>query len=497
MNGLAGSDPPAAVPENRWKRAALLVAIFTVVYGAKLWIVDYAGSAVPFWDQWGAEGIGLFKPFLLGQFSWQTILAPLNEHRIILTKLLALGLFRADGMWDPRLEMVVNATIAAGTAALVAHLILLEMGKAWLRPVAAVVALLWVLPYGWENSVMGIQSLLYFLVLFSFTALWGLSYGPPFTTRWWIGIASVALACLTMASGLLAGLAVTAIRGLAIFQDRKSWRTHWLTMLLGLGLAAAMWLSSRQIPMHDGLFARGPLYFLEFLFKCLSWPALKIPLAFLLLQFPIFVIVRGLFRKKEISPVKWFVLALAIWATMQSVVLAFARGYLGGYPPSRYQDMISIGFLSAFIGLVLEWRQIHPWLRYGWMILATIGLVQGASHDIRRSLPEVRESRMEQARRCRVYVETGNPAILHEVSDPLDIPLGDAGKLAACLDDPQLRSVLIFVPGQEGLGRWPTRISDALVRSSRAIFGLGIFGLLIVLRLYPPAGPAAESQPET
>ena len=458
MNGLAGSHPPAAVPENRWKRAALLVALFTVVYGAKLWIVDYAGSPVPFWDQWGAEGMGLFKPFLLGQLSWQTIVTPLNEHRIILTKLLALGLFRGNGMWDPRLEMVVNATIAAGTATLVAHLILLEIGDACLRPVVSMVALLWVLPYGWENSVMGIQSLLYFLVLFSFAALWGLSYGPPFTTRWWIGFASVALACLTMASGMLAGLAIAAIRGLAIVLDRRTWRTHWLTMILALAFAAVTWLSSRHIPTHDGLNAQGPGYFLEFLSKCLSWPALKIPFAFLLLQAPLFVAVRRLAQENGRSPARWFVLALAIWGGMQSVVLAYARGYRGGFPPSRYQDIFVIGFLAAFVAWLLEWPRINRWIRWCWILLATIGLVQSASHDIRRSLPEVRQSRIEQARRCRVYVETEDPAILRKVSDPLDIPLGDAEKLAACLDDPQLRSILLFVPGQEGRAGWPTQI---------------------------------------
>jgi hypothetical protein len=486
---------------HRWKKAALLTALFAAVFGARLWIVDDAGSSTPFWDQWHAEGLEIFKPFLLGQLTWANLFAPLNEHRILLTRLLALGLFRADGMWDPRLEMVVNAALAAGTAAIIAHLVLLEIGDAWLRPVVAVIAFLWVLPCGWENTVMGLQSLMYFLVLFSVTALWGLSYGPPFSFRWWIGVASVALACLSMASGLLAGLVVAAIRFLAIALDRATWRTHWLTMLLGLACAGITLLSAHHVSAqsaHDGLYAQGPFYFLAFLFKCLSWPALKIPFAFVLLQLPLLFTAWHLVQEKGRSPARWFVLALALWGLLQSGALAYARGGHGGSPPSRYQDALVIGFLAAFLALLLEWPRVNRWIRYGWLLLSIIGFVQSASHDLRRSLPQVRASRIEEARRCRIYVESHDPAILRNVSDRLDIPLGDAGKLAACLDDPQVRSTLVFVPGQEDRAGWPTQISKNLLKSSRIIFALGIIALLALLKLpgktagRPSASPAGQ-----
>jgi hypothetical protein len=485
MNGLEELHPPAVRTSARWKRVALLVALFAVVFGARLWIVDDIGSSTPFWDQWNAEGMELFKPFLLGKLSWSNLFAPLNEHRIVLTRLLLLGLFRADGMWDPRLEMVVNAMIAAGTATLIAHLVLLEIGEAWLRPIVAAVAFLWVLPYGWESTVMGIQSLMYFLLLFSFTALWGLSHGPPFSTRWWIGLASLVLACLSMASGLLAGLAVAAIRCVAIALDRGTWRTHWLTMVSGLACAAITFLFAPHMRVHDELYAQGPQYFLAFLFKCLSWPALKIPFAFLLLQAPLFFTARNLVREKGRSPARCFLLALAIWGAMQSGALAYSRGDHGGSPSSRHQDALVIDFLASFIALLLEWPHINRWIRYFWVLLAVIGFVQSASHDLRRSLPEVRQSRIEQTRRCRAYVQSEDPAVLRNVSDRLDIPLGNPDKLAHYLDDPQVRSILLFVPGQEGRAGWPTQISNGLLKCSRAIFALGILGLITMLWLRP------------
>ena len=218
----------ATASDPGWKRVCGLVALLVIVCGARLWIADVCGSPAPFWDQWDAEGNKLFVPFLRGELSWWHIVKPHNEHRIVLTRLLALGLFQVNRMWDPRLEMVVNALIAAGSATLIAHLLLLEIGVKWWRQVISAVALLWALPYGFENTVWGFQSQVYFLVLFSFLALWGLACGPPYSVRWWVGVASAVLACLTMASGFLAGLVVVAIRCLAIALDRRTWRAHWV-----------------------------------------------------------------------------------------------------------------------------------------------------------------------------------------------------------------------------------------------------------------------------
>ena len=171
---------------------------------------------MPLWDQWDAEGGGLFAPLLQGHLPLSRLFEPHMEHRIVLTRLLALGLFELDGMWDPRLEMVVNAGIAAGTAAIVAGLLLREIGRRWWRPVACVVAIFWALPYGWENTTWGFQAQFYFLLLFSFLTIWGLCYGRPYTIAWWTGAASAILSCLTMASGFLAPLAVLLVL------DRKS-----------------------------------------------------------------------------------------------------------------------------------------------------------------------------------------------------------------------------------------------------------------------------------
>ena len=86
------------------------LAVFSVVWGARLWLIQFYSSPVPFWDQWD-EAINFLKPWLEGTLSWQTWFEPHNEHRIVFTRILDVGLLSLNRQWDPQLQMVVNAFI--------------------------------------------------------------------------------------------------------------------------------------------------------------------------------------------------------------------------------------------------------------------------------------------------------------------------------------------------------------------------------------------------
>jgi hypothetical protein len=456
-----------------------------LVCGARFWLVDTCGSSVPFWDQWDAEGEALFAPLLQGNLPLSHFFAPHNEHRIVLTRLLALGLFELNGMWDPRLEMVVNAAIAAGTAALVAGLLLREIGWRWWRPVVCAVAVLWTLPYAWENTVWGFQSQFYLLLFFSFLALWGLCHGRTCSAAGWIGTASAVLACLTMASGFLAALAIVSIRSVAIALDRKTWRTHLPALVFCLLCTVVSMLFMTKVPGHEFYLAKGPQYFLASLFKNLSWPACRVPVAFLLFLVPVFTLARGLAQEEgRRSRARWFLLVLAVWVALQAGALAYGRGRFGSLPASRYQDLLAIGLLVSFVALLLEFPRIKPWVRYGWAVFAVYGLVQETSHDLRKTLPQQRHHMVEQVRRCRTYIESRDPLVLRDGADRLDIPYPKPDKLAQYLDNPQIRSILLFVPGQEDKAGWPTHMAKGFLRASRWIFLLGLLGLIAAL--WPP-----------
>jgi hypothetical protein len=66
------------------------VACALVVIGAKCWMIACYGSPTPFWDQWDAEAAGLYPNFLSGTLNFSDLIAPHNEHRILMTRLWSL-----------------------------------------------------------------------------------------------------------------------------------------------------------------------------------------------------------------------------------------------------------------------------------------------------------------------------------------------------------------------------------------------------------------------
>ena len=106
--GVGASPTPAP---SRWRAAVWLTALFLIVFSAKLQLIRDNPATAPFWDQWDGEARVLFVPYSESNLGWRTMFDLHNEHRVLFTRLLALGLLEANGQWDPRLETVVNAAI--------------------------------------------------------------------------------------------------------------------------------------------------------------------------------------------------------------------------------------------------------------------------------------------------------------------------------------------------------------------------------------------------
>ena len=88
---------PTNLPNDSFKHfIAWLVALFLVVVGAQLWVVQLYGSPLPMWDQWFEADL-FFRPWVEGHLTWEHFVAPFNEHRILFTRLLDLGLIRLNG----------------------------------------------------------------------------------------------------------------------------------------------------------------------------------------------------------------------------------------------------------------------------------------------------------------------------------------------------------------------------------------------------------------
>src|ERR1043166_4886362 len=174
------TDSAGSQLSRKWGEVGWLeyLALFLVVVGARFWLVSLYGSAVPIGDQWDGEAANLFKPWIEGTLRFGDLLQPHNEHRIFLSRLLALGLLWLNSQWDAQLEMAVNALLC-GTIAVLVALALVRLFGGHARTLIILAVGLWLaLPYGHENTLWGFQSSFYFLIFFSLLAIWGLGLHP-------------------------------------------------------------------------------------------------------------------------------------------------------------------------------------------------------------------------------------------------------------------------------------------------------------------------------
>ena len=86
-------------------------------------VIQRFGSAVPYWDQWDAEGDLLYKAYINSNLSFATLISSHNEHRVLVTRSFSLGLFELNGGWDPILQMIANAALHVGAIVLLVLII--------------------------------------------------------------------------------------------------------------------------------------------------------------------------------------------------------------------------------------------------------------------------------------------------------------------------------------------------------------------------------------
>ena len=96
----------------------LSLRLRAVVIGAKCWMISHYASPTPYWDQWDAEGAFLYPKYFDGTLSFSDLIAPHNEHRVLVSRLWSLLLLELGGYWDPMLQMVANTLIFGAAVAL-------------------------------------------------------------------------------------------------------------------------------------------------------------------------------------------------------------------------------------------------------------------------------------------------------------------------------------------------------------------------------------------
>ena len=209
-----------ALDQNR--TPILLASLFLILLGTRAVLISYAGSPTPFLDEWEADGALLLEPYIQGKLTLSDLFIPINEHRILFTKLLVLLIFNVSGYWDVVLQMIVNSVLDSAMVVAIAYALsrVLRGGLA----VAAIVlsTLINAVPFGYDNAVLGFNTHFYLLLTFSFGALWFLIDSPAWSWRWGAGVLCAVGSSLCLASGNLTFAAAGAAQLVQMVRGRRA-----------------------------------------------------------------------------------------------------------------------------------------------------------------------------------------------------------------------------------------------------------------------------------
>ncbi len=415
--------------DSRHRRLSRLLALgcFLAIFGAKCLYVDRFASSLPNWDQWDAESEFVFVPYLRGELAWTDLFKPHNEHRIVPTKLVGLGLLLANGHWDARLECVVNALlqtlIALGVFLIGRRAIPARAHGPWLVSVLVFFGA----PMSWQNATGGFHTQQAFLILSALGSIHLLVDARMLSARWWAGIATALAALVTMGSGLLAAVAAGAT---LVFTTplRSVVRRHGATLALLVAIACLGWFTRVEVGHHNELQARSAGDFFLSFWRSLQWPVRHFPLFPLLAWAPFGWLALRVWRAKDQGPaVERVAFGAGVWVLLQFAASAYARGAGGDWPAVRYLDTLAIGLaVNALAALIAFTRVPLPGWRHAARVFAAVlagvllthGLVVHFVDATRVTGFALIRDNAEKEARTRSYLRTGDEAHLRSGTIP-------------------------------------------------------------------------------
>lgn len=458
---------------DRWLLGRLLAA-FLIIVGAKLVVISLYSSPLPFFDQWQGEGKNLLIPWVEGRLTWADLFAPHNDHRIVWTRLLVLGLFVLNQQWDTQVEMIVAAGLHALCAVILGWIVIRRLDRRWETPVLIALLLLFGLPFDWEDTLSGgFQSQFYFLILFSIVTIWGLAAHPPVSWKWWVGVGAAVASWFSIASGPLATAAVVGWMILRLFRGDGPRRQNGLTLLAALVLTLAGMSLRSANGMPSALDPKSPLDFLTVFAGLLSWPA-QSPFAAIVMYLPLVTLLWKWWRSPasiRSEQAMCFLIPLGFWVILQTAVLAYVRNRYGDpLHISRYMAFFAPGVLvnlACIAVLSRDWSSQklsdgRRALGFGLALLAT-GLVLFNLGRLTREalhghLPAMKANNNRQRENIAAFLTSGGNPKTFEGKSVHDLQSDFIPELMELLRNPSLRRILPasvhapleFVPEQNG-----------------------------------------------
>lgn len=423
---------------HRWLMAIGLVLL---VVGAKLWLVDAAGTSVPYRDQIDAEGESILRPWAEGRLEWSAFLQPHNEHRVVFTKALSWLGVTVNQQWDVYPQLCINALLHAGLL-----LLMLKWLSGYIEgwryvALAALAVLMWVLPLDWENTLGGFQSQVYLVLGLSFLQIWGVLRTDRQNSAWWGGHLCGLLALGAMASGVLSSIAVVTVLTAKAIRRRE---------VNSLGLKSigisAVWIvialfSRVSVEGHRGLAAGSLGDFLSSLTQAASWPLNGLLPWSLVAAVPAIWLAVSILRKRESTAAETVFLGMGVWLLLTLLATAWLRGH-GSPLISRY--LTTYYLLVGIQGLALVWNSSRAWqhlLFAIWTGSMIAGLVLAAGTALNHRLPDIAERAQSSESIIRQYLATGDGSVLTE-AEPGDLPYPSGEVLVERWKHESIRSLM-------------------------------------------------------
>lgn len=431
------------------------VALFVAIVVGRVVFVSLYAESIPFWDQWDAEGAGLVKPWLEGSLHWGDLLAPHNEHRILLSRLISLGLFAANhGQWDNLVSAYANTGLYAAASTLLYLLLRPEFASRAARATLALalLALAWI-PYAYENTLVGFQNQFHLMTGLAVATVACAAKGAESPRLVPAVVFFAVLGYFTMASGLLGGVAAAGVLLLRWWTGRlKASHAALGIVLLAVGTVLA-YAAVPRLPYHETLKATDLTSWLRATLTVLSWPTGYGYRSAWILWLPTVVAIGRFVRTRRATPGELLVFGLAAWVLLQAMAIGYSRGNGISWPPSRYMDTLAVGLVVNLwfaLRLVAVAWEASPEIRSprvvgSILMLAVLVTVQASAlaMHIPTDLAAANARRadsIEQTANVRRYVATGDRGALRQPG--LAIPYPDAGRLASLLDDGTIRGAL-------------------------------------------------------
>jgi hypothetical protein len=429
----------------------LFIGATLIILGAKLTLINYYGSDLPFWDQWNAEP-PLYMPYDQNTLSWGTLIAPHAEHRIFFSRLWALSLYAISRLWDAHLQTTANAFLHTFFGLWLVWILWKLNDKKDLWIILGVFALILAVPFSWENTLFGFQSSFYFLLGFSSLAILLISQSHPFSMSWTMGILFAFLSLFTMGSGFFAVIVCLILIVIRAYRERKmTWRDGISLISCILILIVGIMLT-HVVEGHAGLQAKTFSDFTMALGKNLSWPWLDRPFLFPILWCPFIVLSYRICTntKEKLSAYPFFIFGLGMWVLLQSIAMAYTRGLEGIGPASRYMDLLSLIPAVNILAAHYLYRRstVNFKRRKGftiacsiWYTFSVIGILNLFISGSIGGFSDRSSYLVKQAETVRNYLDSGDDNVILKAKH-MEIPYPDAQYLLRLLRDPAIKKIL-------------------------------------------------------